>query len=192
VNTRDAKSPRLAVLEADGCGLRVLFSWQEDRYGHDIAFLAGRTETVLLTCQLGRRRDPWPDSPPLQQASTQQLADGSTVVLAMGMAGKGHWSASIEADPRSSSLVFDVACRTQLPPRWLGGTYLASSPVRRIDERTVELEVGERRVSVRTEPAADWPAPVVKADGKRVAIVAPLDAARPPATFRWKYRVRFE
>ncbi len=39
------------------------------------------------------------------------------------MAGKSHWSQTVTADAATASLSFDVACRVQRQPDWLGSTY---------------------------------------------------------------------
>src|SRR5687767_2733471 len=105
-------------LDADGCGLRVVFFKPEsakDRYGHVIAAVenAGqpteRAVTKLVSVE-GLGEDGWPLSPPLQSLSIEQRPSGA-VALLVGMSGQSHWSASVEAIPGQGKLIFDLACR---------------------------------------------------------------------------------
>ena len=54
------------------------------------------------------------------------------------MAGRSHWSASVELDPHSGSLTFDMACRVRAAERgWLGSSYIAIYSQRAVDDRHV-------------------------------------------------------
>jgi len=65
----------------------------------------------------------WPASPVLVELSRLQTPRGPAL-LGVGSAGRSHFSASIDADPHlPDRLRFEVACRVQEPPAWLGSTY---------------------------------------------------------------------
>src|SRR5262245_46882266 len=53
----------------------------------------------------------------------ETLPDGRCAALLVGMAGRSHWSGSIEATPASAEIVFDLACRHSGAPQELGSRY---------------------------------------------------------------------
>lgn len=95
--------------------LALVFTSQLDRYGHKLLFHGA---PVLTSCDavVGG----WPASPPFQQASQENLAEGETVFL-VGMAGGSHWSAA--ASQREGGFRIDVACRLRDPSAQLISTY---------------------------------------------------------------------
>ena len=53
-------------------------------------------------------------------------AGGRPVVLGVGQAGRSHYAASVAPhESLPDTLVFELACRIQEPPGWLGSTYRA-------------------------------------------------------------------
>jgi len=128
---------------SEGLRLRVDFVWRDDRFGHVISIVdaAGFTQPVLESLE-GTPEDDWPPSPPLQSLSIEALTDGRRAALLVGMAGGSHWSASVEASPGASALVFDLACRSARRPEKLGSSY------RRIGESATKLEVASRNANV--------------------------------------------
>lgn len=110
------------TLEADG--LRVVFFRQVDRYAHRIeCFDAARSEWIADGESLeGSPDDDWPPSPPFQQLHVEERPTGR-VVLLIGMAGRTHWSAAVEAAADKKSITFDVAARVQTMPTRLGSAY---------------------------------------------------------------------
>lgn len=103
-------------------GLAVRFTWQIDRWAHSIAWGDDAWRSVEGPHEAAG--DPrWPASPVLVELSRLDLPHGPAI-LGVGRAGKSHFSASITADPgRPGRLVFEIACRVQDPPAWLGSTY---------------------------------------------------------------------
>lgn len=97
--------------------LRIRFFWVGDRFRHEL--LRGDT-CCLRSVESGD--DEWPDTPPLQQLHVEQRK-ASEVVLAVGMAGKSHWSLSVERSPEEDGFVFDYACLVKTSPLFLGSTY---------------------------------------------------------------------
>jgi len=188
VSPTDAAPRVLEVVGPDGCGLRVTFSWDDDRFGHEIAYLEGRLAIVCLTAELGREQDPWPASPALQQLSLTELQSGRSSALLVGMAGKSHWSQSIEADAATASLTFDVACRVQREPQWLGSRYRTRPGVWDSPAPDVRIARGGR-VELKIEPAANSLPSRIENAGPSLAIAPDLRTQRFPATVRWKYRI---
>ena len=78
----------------------------------------------------------WPASPPIQQVGSQNLpvtttecspASPGPVWFGLGMAGRSHWSVSIQPD--ETGVQFEWACRVVGTPAWLGITYVLPSEV---------------------------------------------------------------
>jgi len=125
----------------EACGengflLHVEFERQLDRYGHTISMVdPSGGITPLLRSGEGVTEDDWPPSPPLQTLSMEKLSDARTVALLVGMAGRSHWSESVEPVIGEAKIVFDVACRYvphqqfPRPPGQLGSHYYPLSPL---------------------------------------------------------------
>ncbi len=182
----------LAVLESrgpDGAGLRISFLWQEDRYGHEIAYVDDQTTSTLLVTERESAELAWPGSPPLQQISWLESAPGRRVALLVGMAGKSHWSFSVEADQGAVGLVLDVACRVQCQPEWLGSTYRCEHATSGETPNTACFKVGNLEGTVVAQSPSDIQPVVIDRSGTRLSIVPRLDKINTPVTVRWKYRV---
>ena len=185
-------APELAlqVIDGDGRGLRVMFQRQADRCAHRIELIDGAKSFCLLTSVEGTSDQPWPPSPPLQQLSIEELSPGNRVALLLGMAGKSHWSASVECDPASSSLLFDVACRVQQPPQRLGSCYRAEVPLADASLDRARFTTACANVTLQLLPLADPPSvSLVQSENQIAVAYQELTVARVPSTLRWKYRV---
>ena len=190
MTTTEAPPRVLQVLDRDGRGLRVVWYRDEDRFGHEIAYVAGPVAAACLTAELGRGRDPWPASPPMQQCSLEPSSRGRQMALLIGMAGKSHWSQSVETDSAAMSLTFDVACRVHRQPVWLGSSYRANHPIEALSASTVRLTVAAGIELTMTGEAPDRSLPVgLEVSGNHVVIAADLGRLRFPSTVRWRYRV---
>lgn len=102
-------------------GTAVVFSWDGDRWRHVVITPGGRAfESIDAT----ESDDPrWPASPPLVEVSSVQT-DRGPAILAVGRAGRSHFSASIVPQPSTpDTLLFEIACRLQETPAWLGSSY---------------------------------------------------------------------
>jgi len=158
----------------DGKGLRLELLRQSDRYSHRIVSADG---TPLLTSIEGSDQDVWPPSPPLQQLSIEEIRPGVEVALLVGMAGKSHWSVSIEPLADKCGFVFDVACRLREAAGWLGSSY--TQPV----SAPPSLKLGS--LPIDTLPSScdieDLPS------NATITPVTPVSQGR--GTVRWKYCV---
>ncbi|HEY2894185.1 MAG TPA: hypothetical protein VGJ16_08235, partial [Pirellulales bacterium] len=124
--------------------------------------------------------DAWPSSPPFQSATYEQKPDGP-VILLVGMAGKSHWSASVELDRADGHIRFDVACRAMAPPKdALGSRYRA---VPGFAANDLGLEVVAEPNSARVQTSADQ---------KSITIVCANSpsASTGKQTLRWSYALR--
>ena len=117
----------LTLTHPQGIG-SVSFRWTDDRFDHSIRLGADE-----VSCRRGSDKDSWPDSPPIQQLSIEQI-DGRSVALGVGCAGKSHWSLSVE--PTTDGFRFDWACRAKETPTRLGTAYAAHEAKARWTPRT--------------------------------------------------------
>jgi hypothetical protein len=112
-------------------GTTVRFAWHVDRWTHDVLGADGTRWRSIEETAVGD--DPrWPASPVLVELSALDTPAGR-VILGVGLAGRSHFSASVGPDPAAPDrLRFDLACRVNEPPPWLGSTYRDSVGLVRI------------------------------------------------------------
>lgn len=124
---------------------RAVFTWQGDRWTHDLTLAAGDVDQggssdggccwQSLDGPWPVHGDPrWPASPVLVELSSVASATRSPVLVGVGMAGRSHYSASIGNDPLVADAVrFEIACRIHDGPGWLGSTYRHGQGLVRIE-----------------------------------------------------------
>ncbi len=128
--------PKSAWLELRPLGslsVRLHFAWCGDRYAHCLELTRDGQSLVGLRSLEGADHETWPASPALQQLNLQTSGAGRSCALLLGMAGKNHWSASVET--RADRLVFDIACRVQEPAGWLGSSYQIDPSCDRVSQQ---------------------------------------------------------
>lgn len=164
----------MATLDAsyDGRILRIEMCRRGDRYGHLMSVVEtdGHIEPLLESVE-GTASDAWPTSPPLQSLSIEEIAPGRRAALLVGMAGRSHWSASIESVAGDAAFVFDLACRTSEASPRLGSSYRTVATGPWLAVLTPEL------------------ACTVQNDGEDTKVVALPGEQRIPGTIRWRYKV---
>ena len=169
------RSQAIEAAGPDGSVLRVEFVWQGDRFGHRVSTVNTDGEiTPLLESIEGAAADDWPPSPPLQSLHIESLPDGRKAALLVGMAGRSHWSASIETAKESAEIFFDLACRHSASPKQLSSRYRA------LPNATGQFEI---------LPEASRLIRDAKTAGDEI-ILEPAALKDSAATTRWKYRVR--
>lgn len=140
-----------------------------DRFGHVIERLEGESATTELTSIESDANVEWPDSPPLQQLSVEQIGS-ATAALGVGAAGQSHWSLSVLAVEHHGrpGLQFDVAARSSGDAGYLGSTYKRNGG------------------SLRIEPLPQIAATELAEDAEHLRLIP---AAIGSKTTRWAYRV---
>jgi hypothetical protein len=184
----------IAATGAKGITLRAAFNWWVDRYGHAISVVhaSGRISTVFTSIE-GDANDAWPASPPLQSISVEEVASGRNAALLVGMAGRSHWSASVEAIPDQAALVFDVACRIGSVPAKLGSRYtvaegqLVSGPGDKKREFAAIL-LGSLGVRVYREHVPGCEAKLRLPESGEL-VIRPDVGETATSTVRWRYRI---
>ncbi|MGI8981325.1 MAG: hypothetical protein ACR2FY_19030 [Pirellulaceae bacterium] len=161
-----------------------------DRVAHRIEVLDPAAQLLAeLRSVEGSSAEEWPSSPALQSCSLQEIRPGQTAAFLVGMSGKSHWSASMEAVPHECEFVFDFACRVQSLPPWLGNSY--DIHIRSL-HTGVDFQVSSAGIGIHlSTPASELPGVDSGQPG-----VQPLRFAGPkvttakfPTTLRWQYRI---
>ena len=173
----------------EGGGLGVRFFRRDDRVAHEIGLAESGGWTVVLASCEGSADEDWPPSPPLQTLHVEAREGNRQVALLVGMAGKSHWSASIELDPTSNCLVFDVACRTRAGHLGLlESRYRLTRPPHQFNQERAVLDAGARRLIV--ECGNTSAGSQISADTEELRVSpAAVRAGATAQTVRWAYRV---
>jgi hypothetical protein len=152
-------------LGTDCVGRVEFFPWK-DRIAHRVEIRRGGASQMWESVE-GDQQQNWPPSPPFQDISIERIHE-SNVALLVGMAGKSHWSLSVDIDAERGSIRFDVACRI--------------------------ADVAEQlRSSYRGPTAAAMDTPVVAGLGSTLRqlddtwCIEPEAIDNPNATVRWMY-----
>jgi len=168
----------------EGDGVRVVFTRRGDRYAHSVFRVStseeGTPSGLLLDSIEGTPDDAWPASPALKELHFEDRADGRLLV---GMAGKSHWSLSVELDVARGDLVFDVACRLRGMPARLGSRY-------RLSAGTDQIPVAIEPIPIAIMPIDGEVARLVTSVDGQLHIEPPAVAGPWPRTVRWRYVVR--
>ena len=183
---------RLQVAGPAGSTLVAGFLHVRDRIWHSLVVENDRPGPggliALLFSNEGAGGEAWPGSAPLQSVSFEEQPGGRRVALLVGMAGRSHWSASIEESPSDGSLIFDYACRASQRPEFLGSTYRLPQGVDlEAAEGGLILRRGEARLLLTAEAAGEFPPPRIERRDDLLVLSAALSAQK---TIRWKYRLR--
>lgn len=174
-----------------GCSLGLEFEWRGDRHAHRFVLVGqGGDRTPQFESVEGSDAGAWPPSPPLQSLNLHSLADGRQAALLVGMAGRSHWSASIEPLVGQAGFQFDIACRLGLPEADLGSRYRLTSGEGAdlsiaADGSWAEARSGERSLIITPENREPHRSRLLLDDG----CLAIVPARREPPTVRWLYRI---
>ena len=176
------------ILESDQSTvcLKIIFERQGDRWSHRLAAGNGE-ETILLRSVEGNESQDWPPSPPLQEVNQHQLAN-ENAVLAVGMAGHSHWSASFSID--SGEILVELACLCKSQPDFLGSQYEIADNVTAAstNKSEVGLQSGNYRVAIRPLVATDWSTRLQNEN--RNLTIRPNELSKVPGqATRWGYRI---
>ncbi|MFN0020783.1 MAG: hypothetical protein ACKVP0_21195 [Pirellulaceae bacterium] len=178
----------LGILESsDSSGhlLRLIFEQIADRVAHRVEVLNSTGEKLAEFRSVeGTSADEWPASPALQSCSFQEIRPGQTAAFLVGMSGKSHWSASIEAISGRGALDFDFACRVSQEPQWLGTTY-AIDPLS--PWSGTQFQLGPTGMALELAHASDKC--VCEVSGKSLRFSCVQKAEKYPATIRWRYGI---
>jgi hypothetical protein len=178
----------IEAIDSQRQGLRVQFTKELDRLAHTISVVCGEQVVPLLRSCEGTDQQEFPPSPPAQQIAIQEI-DKRQVALLVGMAGRSHWSASVESYPTDRRLNFDVACRVNPSERVsLSSTYQVLSPA------TAELRSGELHFDVAGAQCVLRPISIGSVELPEISLQSNSFEIRPAqrqdgTTTRWGYEL---
>ncbi|MFK7738124.1 MAG: hypothetical protein AB8B50_19005 [Pirellulaceae bacterium] len=168
------------VLENSELG-RLEFNWSGDRFAHSWTFGETQFQSVESSSE-----EAWPLSPPLQQIHSQSFADGREIIFGVGMAGRGHWSASFTLVPELRCWIVELACRCTVDTGPLSCCY-------QLPETNGEAQLQDGVLSLSTapttllEPIAPGTELEIK-DGQ--VMLCPRENSTEGETIQWAYRIR--
>lgn len=171
--------------------LWVEFARLGDRFVHTVYGAVGkRMETVVVSVE-GTDLENWPASPALQQLSIEHREQGE-VALLVGMAGRSHWSLSVEAERGRGTLLFDAACLARERPEQCGSCYRTESMESWKETQHGLRWSGENGCCELTlvAIAGSQPARCQRIDGGFKIVATPPPVL--PATVRWRYRLAWQ
>jgi len=193
----------------EGGGLRVIFARVGDRFAHTIGRLAPSTSDLrlpisdvrsptsdarfvpLLESVEGTAGDDWPASPPLQSMHLEGRPDGKRLALLVGMAGRSHWSLSLELDPTGGKVMCDIACRLHAEPAALTSTYrIAEAKLLLASDSALRLSSVDREYELRVEAIAGDSCTLRLAGLSEITIHCASPRAPLPCTARWRYTLQ--
>jgi len=174
----------------DGCGLRVAFDWQADRYAHQLICLVDGSPTPLLSSIEGIADERWPASPPFQQLSIEEGVDESRVAFLVGMAGQSHWSASIQVAADRPRVEFDVACLARDTASHLGSAYRREIEPSSEDTGQITFSLANGcLIKLNVTGIENEPPGRLQSDDAQIAISCGWPRRPAPVTHRWKYTI---
>ncbi len=129
-------------LTLESQGVRITFTWSDDRYTHCLTSTEGKLQSL---------EDLGIETPVFTDAHQQ----GDLLFLS-GMSGDRHWSMSVE--PTASGLAMDVACRVKSPVERIGSLYQQTGRIKAVAEEIagsrsseiVSLEANRLQVTATT------------------------------------------
>jgi len=162
-------------------GFSLAWHQHGDRYFYSVAWGLGdvRVDPVLRTVEDSQAFGDEIGSlvgPPLQQVHRSS----DRVWLAVGMAGKNHWSLSIEVSV--DTVIFDVACRLREPTP-LGSLFETDWPnlAWKPDGPNASARYGDRLFRLQPDSA------VCRIDKQHLVLAVSEPVSVLPTTVRWKY-----
>jgi hypothetical protein len=182
----------LEAIDKRGIGLRAEFGRTGRRMAHRIAAVIGAEVVPLLASCEGEDLEAFPPSPPLQQLALDPRGDDLQVALLVGMAGRSHWSVSVEAFASRRVLRFDVACRSpSAESTQLGSSYHATGAWQFLDDGTSGRRLVRAGYLCRLWACAERDVRArVTGEAENVSI-HPVGLPR-NGTWRWRYDVALE
>ncbi|MCA9131645.1 MAG: hypothetical protein KDA45_00750 [Planctomycetales bacterium] len=161
----------------------LAFQWAGDRYHHQWRFAEQRASVSLLSVE-SDSETLWPLSPPLQQIHRQSFGDGREVIFGVGMAGRGHWSASFTLVPELKCWIVELACRAAVEPQDLVSTYRLQGQWTAAEEGAFRCDRGPSPLCVE----AIGPGSTAELQADLLTIRPQQTAAA--ATTQWAFRLR--
>ncbi len=160
----------------------LTFEWSHDRYCHRWAFPS--SDAVVASVE-SNSAVVWPVSPPLQQIHQQSFGDGRQVIFGVGMAGRGHWSASLTLVPDLKCWIVELACRAPSEPEQLESSYQLGGDWQQVADNAFTIPYGGQQLCLE----ASSPSSIAVVCDSQVSI-RPAHIVAGAATTQWAFRLR--
>lgn len=174
------------ALEICGDALgKLTFQWHGDRYQHAWSFKEFGPAANIHS-QESESSVAWPVSPPLQQIHQQSFGDGREVIFGVGMAGRGHWSASFTLVPDLRCWIVELACRAAGDGEPLQSSYHTAEVWQPNADGNPQWHGGSKALIFE----AVAPGSSVVATEHELQVKPALPSAANTATTQWAFRLR--
>jgi len=201
---------RIKLVGDNQIAIQLSFGKLDDRWAHDWQWVDGDQVQTLLKSREGSQDQNWPPSPPLQEISHHELPSGEAI-LGVGMAGKGHWSASFSMDDTTSivaggktetgTIKADLAClqksvmteKEETAETWtaLGSSYeTGSCEIEQVSDQQVRLVLPQATLVLEAISNGEMQTRL-KWDGLVLRVIPVEFSNSPVAATRWGYRLQF-
>jgi hypothetical protein len=132
----------------------------------------------------------WPPFPPLQELAQESHSD-TEVLLGVGMAGKSHWSVSVDRrqPPHQPAMVFDFACRLSGSPAFLGACWMLGEGLHAIPPASLNLPWLLRRNATTIATLTPDNHTSLRLEGNQVQLIPNLGTGGIQGTVRWGFRI---
>ena len=173
--------------------IAVKFEWHGDRWGHGVCVRENADWRRVYQSVEGpwpAEGDPnWPASAALVEVVRMSSEDPAAAIVAVGLAGHSHFSASIIADPNQpQAVLFELACRTHQQAHWLGSTY-ELSPTPSTAQPQLMIEPVSGCILETIDQGRLWRFSAGRHGGGASAAQAGNGFRSPLTTVRWSYRI---
>ena len=177
-------------------GWRLEFSWQTDRWQHQLWRANGREWTPVITSVEGTSEQPWPHSPAFQNVYYEQIDPDIGEVQLLGQSGKNHYSGAIRCDSRRQVIDFDLAVRIQAHPAGplQLSTYDVLPPLGR-DAAAQGWELTTESLSAQPALVTAWETstlPKKSSFNLQMLDLTGVKIEKQRTTLRWKYQWRLK
>jgi len=134
----------------------------------------------------------WPSSPPLQQIHCQSFADGREVIFGVGMAGRGHWSASFTLVPDLKCWIVELACRSSVAAEKLSSSYQwTAEGVDPLADKDLCTEAITLDSAGKISLEAIAPSAVASIASRQISF-RPVQIGEGASTTQWAFRLRID
>ena len=193
MGARDGKTELIALAASDGAEQWSLainekaFTFDGNAWGAGPRATPSVSDGHVYALEGDGQQD-WPPSPPLQQLSIEDLGGEQPAGLAVGMAGKSHWSLSAEF--KQGELVFDVACRLRGLDATLGSSYqIAEKAALTSTSNATTISIGDDQLTISDNAPGGEPSTIIETSQDSIRLRMEK-LPQNSETVRWRYRVR--
>jgi hypothetical protein len=147
-------------------------------------------ELKLLHSVPSAKETVWPPFPPFQELAQENHAD-TEVLLGVGMAGKSHWSVSVDRrqEPHQPTVVFDFACRIFGSPTYLGACWILGEGLNAMAPASIDrsLLLREHETIIATLTPNNHSS--LRIEGNQLHVIPEPSKGVFQGTVRWGFRI---